>query len=449
MRHSTRSGNTLNQVYRYYMAGNHVGLTGRWDALLLAPGESRLACRTFLNTDATSLGSPYSYAGHGFGIDLGETTSGAVGEVFERYAMLDVSGVSQQTATITELRNRGVEHLTPSDLLHPDSPVGDFRQGTLEPIPDNDTPILWARSTCLTTQDEVLIPSLYCYITPRERSGRVREGCWYHATSNGGGASTSPAAACLVGAYELIERDAFMVTWYHRLRFPDVIVEPWTSLARKIDVALTGSRLEHRLLDLTSVHGVPTVIAVVRGKNRQGVQIGMGAAADQTVAHAAWRALKEALAYYSLQRRLLSLEKPLPRAAKDVRNFPDRPAYYLHEQNHHEWDFLWCPGPDGEREQYSIEDLGDGTADQQLRNLTTWMTARKTRFYAVDMTPPEAWPLGLFAYKVVSPDLAPLDWDHRSRHLTHPRLAPLSEAKPHAARGSVLQGINVAPHPFP
>ncbi|MGW9447120.1 hypothetical protein, partial [Bacillus mobilis] len=68
--------------------------------------------------------------------------------------------------------------------------------------------------------------------------------------------------------------------------------------------------------------------------------------------------------------------------------------------------------------------------------------------YAVDLMPPDM-PLDLFSYKVVSPELIPLDSLHKYRHLNRERL--LSEPtrrgwrpdRPEAGR------LNRAPHPFP
>lgn len=433
-----------------HLTGPFVSLAGPIVELQYAPGEASMGCLTAGSTDASPLVGHGSYTGRGFGIHREETAAAAIGEVFERYSLLDVGDSRTCRASIKELSQRSKRHVRPSrfaPLLEPR--VGVDMSAALSAAPADDQQVLWSRSIDLVTGEEVLLPARYCMMFGHGSDDRaVEEGHWYCATSNGAAAGSSPASACLAGLLELLERDALMLMWYHRLRFPFLRVDPASRLGQRIGAAIGASRLELRVIDLTEVHNVPAVVAVARGRVDRRVLSGVGAAAAIRLDVAIWKAVKEAASFHSWQRRQLAREGVRRLQPDQVRNFRDHLLYYMDAEHQGELGFLFEDRPT--RAMKAVQ----GTALDEPDILTLRRLARQLRdesidIYAVDLTPADAPAFGLYAYKVASPQLIPLDCDHRARHLAHERLLREPTRRGWRTDEPRLADLNHAPHPLP
>jgi ribosomal protein S12 methylthiotransferase accessory factor len=204
-------------------------------------------------------------------------------------------------------------------------------------------------------------------------------------------------------------------------------------------------RIEVRFIDLTEVHGVPVVVGVARGRlpGRDVYAVGGGSALDLPTA--VWKAARELAAFYASARRDVAVgaDRPAPEA---VTTFIDHRRYYGDPAQHHELGFLfedraWATVP------VLWPDPPTSPAGE-LRRLSRLLRERRIRTYALDLTPGEA-PLDLFCYKVVSPELIPLDFDHRARHVNKERLLAEPTRRGWRPDRPALEELNHAPHPFP
>ena len=87
-----------------------------------------------------------------------------------------------------------------------------------------------------------------------------------NADSNGCAAGNTLEEAIVQGFLELVERDAYAIWWYNRLRRPEVDLGQFDdSYVRDLQTQLaeTGRRLW--VLDVTSDLGVPTYVAITHG----------------------------------------------------------------------------------------------------------------------------------------------------------------------------------------
>ncbi|MDT0266509.1 YcaO-like family protein [Streptomyces sp. DSM 44915] len=429
------------------LVGDVVGLCGRPYVGLRGPGEARMGFLTVNDIDVRALGSVASYNGRGYDSDPTALRAGALCEAYERYGLLDLDDTRTRYASVAELRGAGTAHLSPTDLLS--LPADAVRQGSFGTLPADDQPIQWVDGVSLGTGATVLLPARYCVMFGDDASNRASdEGHWYCATSNGAATATSPSGACLAGLFELLERDAFMLLWYHRLAFSHLTVDPASRLGGRLAAALTGCRLEYRLIDLTEVHGVPTVFAIVRGAAAGNVQYGVGAGTAGSVTEAVWRAIKEALGFYSLQRRELLAGRYRELRADEVRTFVEHPLYYMDSRNQAELGFLFADRPARPVPAEPPEWL-TGPRPEVLRRVVAHLGGRGVDLYAVDLTPAEGAATGMFTYKVVSPQLIPLDSDHEARHLTNERLRNEPTRRGWRPDQPELADLNHVPHPFP
>lgn len=152
-----------------------------------------------------------------------------------------------------------------------------------------DTPIGWTAAWSLTHERRRYVPTAYCYYGyPRDPR---HDFC--RADSNGAAAGNTIHEAILQGFFELVERDAVALWWYHRLPRPgaglsafgqpflQAMVEYYDGLSRRLD-----------LLDLTTDFGVPVVGAISRDR-RSGRRCTFGFGAHFDPAIAAARAVTE------------------------------------------------------------------------------------------------------------------------------------------------------------
>ncbi|MGQ4267049.1 YcaO-like family protein [Nocardiopsis changdeensis] len=437
------------------LSGRFVGLAGRLAASRYHPDEpavGQVFCKDV--THARALGGSNSwYCGAGRDISAVVAARAALGEAFERYGLRDLDGTRTRAASAAALAARGENFVRPAELAPVDDP--DVAPGplTLVPPPPDDTEIRWLASVDLVTGEEVLVPAQYCIFVDHSCgdadcptcAGGTDEGSWCVATSSGTAAGPSPAAACLSGLLELIERDAFMLMWYHRLRFPHLDLDPYSRLGRRVRGLFGAPRIDVRFIDLTGVHDVPVVIAVARGRlhGREVYAVGGGSAPD--TATAVWKAARESAGLYALARRDVA-EGVAALREEEVVSLSDHLRYYTNPEHHHELDFLFeergtSPVP-------ARETAPGRPAADELRRLTRLLRERGIRAYAVDLMPGDV-PLDLHSYKVVSPELIPLDSLHKYRHLNRGRLFDEPARHGWSPDRPALADLNHAPHPFP
>jgi len=141
----------------------------------------------------------------------------------------------------------------------------------------------WTPVWSLTEQRQRYLPTSLLYYMPAERRER-----WHPvADSNGCAAGNTLEEAILQGLFELVERDAFAIWWYNRLRRPAVDLESFDDdyLASATDYYRRWRR-EMWVLDITVDLGIPAFVAVSRRIDQPAENIiyGAGAHLDPRVA---------------------------------------------------------------------------------------------------------------------------------------------------------------------
>ncbi|HVH51436.1 MAG TPA: YcaO-like family protein, partial [Gaiellaceae bacterium] len=252
-----------------------------------------------------------------------------------------------------------------------------------------------------------------------------------HATSNGLACGPTFSDAALTGLLELIERDAFMITWNARLSWPLLEWPDNLRLARfeRRFVRPTGLRVS--AVDLSAFWGVPCVLGVARSAIPGDAPFGVGAGAALTIERAVEKAIDEAIRVRSWASALRANGTPPP-ARNAIREFEEHIHYYAHDEHASAADFL-----DASKERRDVSTIAPVEAVESVHA------------YAVDVTAPDVRAAGVRVVKVVAPELCALDVVHACRHLGGRRLydEPVRLGKrPRALREDE---INPDPHPFP
>ena len=155
---------------------------------------------------------------------------------------------------------------------------------------DPDAEIDWTPVWSLTQQRHRYLPTSMLYSMPAEQRGPAD----LIADSNGCAAGNTLEEAILQGFFELVERDAFAIWWYNRLRVPaaDLCGFDDEYLASAPD-HYAGYERDLWMLDVTSDIGIPTFVALSRRPDAPTEDIIYGAGAHTDPRIAALRAICE------------------------------------------------------------------------------------------------------------------------------------------------------------
>lgn len=256
--------------------------------------------------------------------------------------------------------------------------------------------------------------------------------------------------AVLYGLLELIERDAFLMTWYSRLAVPriDLRGAPSREVRLLASVISADTGREVLAFDTTMEHGVPSVwVMAVHPDDRFGTaKVMCTAAAHLNPEKALISALTE------LAPATARMDETFPADAARAREMLDDPSQVRIMDDHsvlygaHEafgrLDFL-TGSP-------AVRDLGEMAASVEglwagpdltvdLRDVIDRLDACGMDVIVVDQTTPEHRRAGLSCVKVLMPGSVPMTFGYQHRRIDGiPRLD--------ARAGS---GVNPHPHPFP
>src|SRR5581483_5300272 len=305
----------------------------------------------------------------------------------------------------------------------------------------DDTCVRWVRGVRLRDGADAWLPAQLVYLdVPRD------EPLIGYATSNGLAQGPDPSSALLAALLELVERDAFMLAWNARLSCPILDWRRSPELCAYHARHFEPSLADLATIDLSAVHDVPVVVAVVRG-NPGAVAVGAGAA---PTVEQAWRtAATEAFAVRQAAREA-ALAEPERRFADDfadVRDFRDHIQLFAYARHAPRAAFL-----DASPERHSpadVEPLEGAEPAEQVRALVDRLAAGGIATYAVDVTSPDVADLGIRVVRAVAPPLLPLDVRHDARFLGGERLATEPVRLGFATRPVGFADLNPDPHPYP
>ena len=258
---------------------------------------------------------------------------------------------------------------------------------------DPEAELDWSPVWSFTQQRHRYLPTSMLYSMPPEQRGPAD----LIADSNGCAAGNTLEEAILQGFYELVERDAFAIWWYNRLRVPAVDLSSFNDDYLE-SAAGYYARFERDLwmLDVTSDIGIPAFVALSRrpGAKTEDIIYGAGAHADPRIA--ALRAICE------LNQCLTWLPRP---GGGDGRPMIDDPLALWWWKTARLADCAWlAPSADAPIRAASdfpaIESAADTRDDVEY--CRALVEARDMEFLVLDQTRPD---IGMSVVRVIVPGL--------------------------------------------
>lgn len=364
----------------------------------------------------------------------------ALGEALERYSGSFAPFDMTILASAAELGDQAVDpsrfalfHRSQLDL--PGFPFVEFTR---------DTRLRFVEGFALTDGSPVFLPSQLTFMSGWfEDEARVGL-----ATSNGLACGPTVEEAILAGLYELIERDAVMLTWKNRLSLPLLDWSCDTEIKEMDRRAFVSTGLRYSVLDGSAFFDVPVAIGVVHGPRGEQTALAIGGGAGARVAAAWLKALAEAFGVRGWL-GVHTLDDP-DRAQADpsaVKTFDDHMLFYARHREAALAEFL-----DGSvrRTRTAEVPVVEGTTPlAQLVELVRRLAEKGCSAYAVEVTAPDVARLGVHVVRVIAPELCQLDVVHAARFLGGRRLYRAAYEAGLSAGPFELGDLNRLPHPFP
>ncbi len=226
--------------------------------------------------------SPEAPFGHGTSFtSVEEAISRAFGEFAERYLLSRDDRTQFVRASYHDLTHRGVRALDPrtvaglSDefrLAHPNHRVSD------------ETVFAWVEGRLFPFWQNILVPAQLVFVPYASGRGepRIRQ-----PLTTGAAFGWTFAEALWRGLAEVLERDAFMITWLARLTPPRIdlgsVRDP---IVRKLIADYASIGIEAHAFDITTDAKVPTTLALLLDRTGAGpaVIVGCRTSFDSTLA---------------------------------------------------------------------------------------------------------------------------------------------------------------------
>jgi ribosomal protein S12 methylthiotransferase accessory factor len=162
-----------------------------------------------------------------------------------------------------------------------------------EPV-DSTVKIEWSPVWSLRDKRFMYLPTSFLYFFYRGPAA-------FHADSNGCAAGNTREEAIVQGFLELVERDAYAIWWYNRLRRAEVDLSQFKdSYVQDIKTQFADAGRKLWVLDITTDLGVPSYVAIMHWMNdgQENIEFGSGAHFDRRIA--LLRALTELSQFLSI-----------------------------------------------------------------------------------------------------------------------------------------------------
>ncbi len=315
----------------------------------------------------------------------------------------------------------------------------------------------WVWAYSLRRQQPVLVPEQIAYYGAQ--AVRPATENFLFETSNGCAVGGSIEDATLHGLCEVIERDAFFLTWYARLQVPAL---DWRStydadllLAIERSRRMTG--FEFYAFDCTTDFELPVILMLAVNREDRAPRVILGAAAhldpDKALASAFFETASTIVGQSERFPRDTAKGKRLVKDSTLILSIEDHVLAGAMPEAFSRFAFLLAERPlQTLQERFAAHYARQPSLDltEELLSLTKKVIHRGYDVVIVDQTSPELRAGNFSCVKVLVPGLIPLTFGHafrRTRHLH--RLYCLPKELGYTDHDLTSAELNTDPHAFP
>jgi ribosomal protein S12 methylthiotransferase accessory factor len=362
--------------------------------------------------------------GAGKGLTEVGASLSAAGEAIERYSAARYRTDSLVLAAYDDLGDRAID---PRKLcLYAENQHS--QPGFPFPRFSTRRPIHWVRGRWMDNGQEVLVPALLAYFNFQP----APEEYFCQVSSNGLAAGGDHADAGLRALFELVERDAFMLTWICQLPVRRV------NLSSGLDHALaevirqmTAQGIEVELYLINSGIAIPTIVCLGLANGVRWPATFVSLATHASPAIAASKAILE-LAHVAPYLASIMRTHRIPNSPDEVMSLEDHALYYARRERSGAFDFMRATKDEVELGQI------EGPREPLDAGCVQLLEKAGVRVALVDVTSPDVALSPFRVARAIGTDMQPIHFGHRLQRLGNPRLRALLGGR----------GPNPNPHPI-
>lgn len=414
------------------------GILGDYGRRLTFPDEPQFfqyACERYPGTKRRGKIS----FGFGCSDDQSEAFVIAVAEAIEHYCILSIQKSKLLRDTYEHLRERAIDPLRFLPFSTEQLKQEKFTKFRF----DHKTPLNWLQGYSLTTKRKVLVPASVVYA--KYDAVYYDEPVIQLPNNTGAACGESLEFALCRGIYEVVERDAYMISFVRNLpkRMIDVSQDDGLSQFKR--------RIERYALEvyflLTALdYPMPTIACLILDRTGSGPAVCTGLGGHRDIRHAIRTAGFEAVRRHISARDRFFRTIPLPMPQKYSFDW-----FLLEKQR------LWSmPHMIAKAETFlgsdtiSLQDsLGEfSMASHSVTQLVDRLKQLNCEAIMVDVTVPEVEAVGLKVIKVLIPEMVPLWRDERYPYLGIDRLITVPTKMGYSSLSPVVYDDAFTIHPF-
>jgi ribosomal protein S12 methylthiotransferase accessory factor len=342
----------------------------------------------------------------------------AIGEALERYcATLPPPPRAFQVAPFAAL-DRPAIGPEAFGLYHPTQ----YADRSVPYIPVTaDTPLHWIEGRSLTHDRPALVPASLVYLLPLDG--------FCQQTSSGVAAGRTVAAASLHALCEVIERDAFLFTWLTYRLVPLLALDTAGDAVAQIARRYAARGVTLTAHDLTTITGVPTILAQAHDESGRPPIDLVGLGCDPDPRRAVERAVLEVVqGRHARWDELAAMDAPVT-----IHTHADHALRYALHDRSDAFAFLG--------DQYGPLPARIGNADDDAEAMLTAIVATLARAgheaVIAEITTPDIRSAGMAVVRALVTGLLPIYFGVGQERLGSPRLANFPTAS-----------LNRTPHPL-
>lgn len=426
------------------LVDDHVGIVRHVQEVPIESGDpnffhfSGQACNTAAFCRQENFGST-----GGASTDRAIAVAKAIGEAVERYcaALYEVGELplaSYEDAEFQCVRPDEFAFYSAEQYERPGFPWVPFL---------DDTPIRWAAAIDPLTGETWHVPAALVYIPYAYYLG-TGDAPIVQPISTGVACHTGFARAAGSAICEVIERDAFTITWQARLGTPQIRIETLSNENYNLVERFERTGGFVTILNITTDVGIPTILSLLRYENDNGPALVVAASTDLNPEVAVRKSLEE-LAH--TRRYAQQIKSRMPRLEPDPEysNVVDQLSHLNFWSDHANMPLSAFLYESKERIDFNeIENRSVGDPIRDLQVLIDAVDHIGHRVLLADLTTPDVGDLGLSVVRAVIPGFHPLFMGHEIRALGGRRLWEVPQRLGYRGVDRAT-GDNPLPHPYP
>jgi ribosomal protein S12 methylthiotransferase accessory factor len=439
--------------------------------IITSPHTGVLKSLELMTKDITEPKLPYIYvaklANHSFlpkekhdmmkcsgkGMDIKSARISAAGEAVERYSGTMYPPEDIVYRSFDELDGTALD---PRRLVL----YLPHQYGDIPYLPFNASQTMgWIPAWSLVRDQPIYVPA---HGTIMNYNMQHREELISQTTSNGLATGGSLLSAILSASLEVIERDAFVITWHNKLPARRIRIDGHPDAAiREFIQAYERRSVELQLYQLPTDAPVSVFMCVSVLKKGDGPKVVVGLGCDFSAEKAARQAIlevgqvrpacKQRLRFPEIQKRLAELIAN-PQLVEELE---DHDLLYSSADHLHAFDFLfhqpmtefdWEAGETGGQENGNMAERC--IAEENLQRLIRYCRESGSDLIYSNLTPPDMEKLGLYTARAIIPDFQPIHFGWKHIRMGGDRLYELPKKLGFRATRVPIDELNTFPHPL-